>query len=274
MKQNVAVPFSFLSTTGISWDITSQTPLKPLRTRKRARHTTGLSSDDTVLPSTKKRRLRLYLITSPLSRPFSKPASYIADHGSSRLAVWAKSRHLHGRSLRKAAILNRARRNRFGFDSSPNATAFQEKVWNDEDRSRATLKEGIGPVEDVQGEANLLGAIIKDHVSDGFSVPSPLGLSDYDALDDWRGYSTTHHDDDPGGSTRVPQTHDADEDDDVYSDFNFLDPVLASPHEDDDYDDPFSVLPPDWYGYDETPKPPDRTWTPPEPVGSARITIK
>jgi len=265
MKQNVPVPLSFLSTAGLAWDTTSQIPLRPLKVRKRARPT-FLSPDDPILPSTKKRRLRLYLITSPLSSPFSNPASHIADHGSSRIAVWAKARHLQGRSLRKAAILNRARQSRLGFGSSPNATSFEARVWKDGNQSSATLREGVGPVEDVQSEADLLGAITHEHIADGFSIPSPLGLSDYDALDDWRGYLTTHHDD-PGGSIRVPQTHEVDEEDDVYSDFNFLDPVITSPIEDDDYDDPFSVLPLDWY--DEPPRPPDRTWTPPEPVGSA-----
>lgn len=58
----------------------------------------------------KKRRLRLFLITSRLSPQFSHPATNIVDRGSSRIAVWAKQRALGRNILRKAAILNRIRR--------------------------------------------------------------------------------------------------------------------------------------------------------------------
>ena len=58
----------------------------------------------------KKRRLRLFLITSRLSPQFSHPATNIVDRGSSRIAVWAKHRALGRNILRKAAILNRIRR--------------------------------------------------------------------------------------------------------------------------------------------------------------------
>lgn len=61
-------------------------------------------------PRKKKRRLRLFLITSRLSRPFSVPATNIVDRGSSKIAVWAKQKALGRNMLRKAAILNRIRR--------------------------------------------------------------------------------------------------------------------------------------------------------------------
>lgn len=57
----------------------------------------------------KKRRLRLFLITSRLSPQFSHPATNIVDRGSSKIAVWAKQRALGRHILRKAAILNRIR---------------------------------------------------------------------------------------------------------------------------------------------------------------------
>ncbi|KAJ4355397.1 uncharacterized protein N0V89_003413 [Didymosphaeria variabile] len=58
----------------------------------------------------KKRRLRLFLITSRLSPQYSYPATNIVDRGSSKIAVWAKQRALGRNILRKAAILNRIRR--------------------------------------------------------------------------------------------------------------------------------------------------------------------
>lgn len=57
----------------------------------------------------KKRRLRLFLITSRLSPQFSHPATNIVDRGSSKIAVWAKQKALGRNLLRKAAILNRIR---------------------------------------------------------------------------------------------------------------------------------------------------------------------
>lgn len=58
----------------------------------------------------KKRRLRLLLITSRLSPPFSIPATYIVSRGTSKIAVWARQRALGRWFLRKAAILNRVQR--------------------------------------------------------------------------------------------------------------------------------------------------------------------
>src|SRR5277367_2581718 len=51
----------------------------------------------------KKRRLRLNLITSRLSQPFSIPATNIVNRGISKIAIWAKGRRLDKSLLRKAA---------------------------------------------------------------------------------------------------------------------------------------------------------------------------
>ncbi|KAF1989906.1 hypothetical protein K402DRAFT_418018 [Aulographum hederae CBS 113979] len=84
--------------------------------RKRLRPLSDLDGETTppFSGSKKKRRLRLTLITSRLSRPYSTPATHIVDRGSSKIAVWARQRGmLVGRSsrelLRKAAIMNGAR---------------------------------------------------------------------------------------------------------------------------------------------------------------------
>ncbi|KAF2103907.1 hypothetical protein NA57DRAFT_50766 [Rhizodiscina lignyota] len=106
---------------------------------KRRRRLTDVEGDRTSALLRKKRRLRLTLITSRLSRPFSSPATNIVDRGQNKAAVWArirKSRLRVGRDvcaslkagangnvsgatvagigmpepmLRKAAILNRLR---------------------------------------------------------------------------------------------------------------------------------------------------------------------
>lgn len=77
--------------------------------RKRGRATADIDGEHSCLQK-KKRRLRLFLITSRLSPQFSHPATNIVDRGSSKIAVWAKQKAMGRNLLRKAAILNRIRR--------------------------------------------------------------------------------------------------------------------------------------------------------------------
>ena len=81
----------------------------PAQPRKRCRPVTDIDGEQSCI-FRKKRRLRLFLITSRLSPEFSHPASNIVDRGTSRIAVWAKQRALGRNLLRKAAILNSMRR--------------------------------------------------------------------------------------------------------------------------------------------------------------------
>ncbi|KAF2251860.1 hypothetical protein BU26DRAFT_561658 [Trematosphaeria pertusa] len=81
----------------------------PPRPRKRCRAAADVDGEHSSLHK-KKRRLRLFLITSRLSPQFSHPATNIVDRGSSKIAVWAKQKALGRNLLRKAAILNRIRR--------------------------------------------------------------------------------------------------------------------------------------------------------------------
>ncbi|KAH7067313.1 hypothetical protein BKA63DRAFT_387387, partial [Paraphoma chrysanthemicola] len=84
-------------------------PRPPPRPRKRSRAAADIDGEHSCLQK-KKRRLRLFLITSRLSPQFSHPATNIVDRGSSKIAVWAKQKSLGRNLLRKAAILNRIRR--------------------------------------------------------------------------------------------------------------------------------------------------------------------
>ncbi|KAF2627394.1 hypothetical protein BU25DRAFT_62856 [Macroventuria anomochaeta] len=77
--------------------------------RKRGRAAANIDGEHSCTQK-KKRRLRLFLITSRLSPQFSHPATNIVDRGSSKIAVWAKQKALGRNILRKAAILNRIRR--------------------------------------------------------------------------------------------------------------------------------------------------------------------
>ncbi|CAG5181329.1 uncharacterized protein ALTATR162_LOCUS9708 [Alternaria atra] len=77
--------------------------------RKRSRAVADIDGEHSCVQK-KKRRLRLFLITSRLSPQFSHPATNIVDRGSSKIAVWAKQKALGRNLLRKAAILNGVRR--------------------------------------------------------------------------------------------------------------------------------------------------------------------
>lgn len=76
---------------------------------KRCRSLEDVDGEGLGLARKKKRRLRLFLVTSRLSRPFSAPPSHIVDRGSCKIAVWAKQKALGRNQLRKAAILNHVR---------------------------------------------------------------------------------------------------------------------------------------------------------------------
>ncbi|KAG0634339.1 hypothetical protein HOY80DRAFT_534064 [Tuber brumale] len=80
--------------------------------RKRARPLADIDGlDGDFRDYNKKRRLRLILITSRLSEPFAVPPTNILDRGNcSRVALWAKTRAVSRNVLRKAAILNKIKR--------------------------------------------------------------------------------------------------------------------------------------------------------------------
>ncbi|KAL1797803.1 hypothetical protein ACET3X_004409 [Alternaria dauci] len=84
-------------------------PRPPCGSKKRSRAVADIDGEHSCVQK-KKRRLRLFLITSRLSPQFSYPATNIVDRGSSKIAVWAKQKALGRNLLRKAAILNGVRR--------------------------------------------------------------------------------------------------------------------------------------------------------------------
>lgn len=95
-------------------------------------------------------------------------------------------------------------------------------------------------------------------------TPSPLGLSNYDALDDEDGFYDDEHQycgscpTSPKKDEKVTKM--TDEDDEYYSDFNFFDHNKEDGRDsDEEYDDPFSlsVLPAEIAREKRPPSPPD-----------------
>jgi len=151
----------------------------------------------------KKRRLRLHLITSRLSRPFSQPASNIVNRGISKIAAWAKNKALGRNVLRKAAIMNRVR---LRMD------AAKDFVRQEQERGKQTL----ALKQIVAQKPRCLEA------AEVSLPPSPLGLSNYDAFDlDDDDISDGFCD---GGIDRTSA---------IYSDFNIMNPTAG---DGDDYD--------------------------------------
>ncbi|PVI01478.1 hypothetical protein DM02DRAFT_654499 [Periconia macrospinosa] len=79
------------------------------RPKKRCRAAGDVDGEHSCTQN-KKRRLRLFLITSRLSPQYSQPATNIVDRGHSKIAVWAKQKAMGRNLLCKASILNRIRR--------------------------------------------------------------------------------------------------------------------------------------------------------------------
>lgn len=129
-------------------------------------------------------------------------------------------------SLRKAAILNLARKNGWTVPSPDLPQSRPESV----------------NLEDIRGEADDLVAK-RMQASTRPPRPSPLGLSNYQELDQWHGY----HDDFDEGDAGGVYAQDDEDGDELYSDFNFLDTASTGSMEEDDedYDDAFTVLPSD-----------------------------
>jgi hypothetical protein len=227
-----------------------------VQSRKRSRALADIG--DQPCGPKKKRRLRLLLITSRLSRPFSTPATHIVDRGSSKIAVWAKQKHLIPQALRKAAIMNRVRRR-----------TLEREAWLRKDSGISVGNDGRAGVRKVVfGDVEMQGPNAFGNLytaqNDAELNPSPLGLSNYDALDDEDGFYDDEHrycSSCPSSPKKEQSTkHKTDDDDEYYSDFNFFDASKEEgPESDEEYDDPFSlsVLPAGIAREKRPPSPPD-----------------
>ncbi|KAF2027436.1 hypothetical protein EK21DRAFT_34900, partial [Setomelanomma holmii] len=171
-------------------------PRSPPRPRKRSRAATDIDGEHSCLQK-KKRRLRLFLITSRLSPQFSHPATNIVDRGSSKIAVWAKQKSLGRNLLRKAAILNRIRRRAVSAKEANEGLGrvLVEQKREQEELALAKLEFNHGSVDTYTRPSP------SDYYSpnDAYTYsppraqiprrdylplpPSPLGLSNYDAFD-------------------------------------------------------------------------------------------
>jgi hypothetical protein len=209
------------------WQYSMAPPdILPMRKRHRPQSTSPPSGRPSVSPAYKKLRSHsLPQSVIPLRRApviLLQPGPPNASRRPTVIA--ARPLRIASRSLHRAAILNRARLRGWKVPSPGLSGARTENI----------------NLEDSRGEADELAAR-RVQTSRPPLPPSPLGLSNYEELDQWHGYHDQFDEGDPGG---VYSTQDG-EDGEFYSDFNFLDPDAGASEEaaDEDYDTPFAVLP-------------------------------
>jgi len=196
-KDTFTFTFAAGPTLKFSFDSPLPLPTPTNRPFKRRRALSDVDGDGNE--GRKKRRLRLQLITSRLSRPFSQPASNIVNRGISKIAIWAKNKAPGRSELRKAAIMNRVR---LRMD------AAKDCIRREQERSRQTLA-----FREI--------VVQKPRCHEMPLPPSPLGLSNYDALDL---EDDLAHDADDGSIDRTSA---------IYSDFNIMNPTNS---DGDNYD--------------------------------------
>ncbi|KAL8668462.1 MAG: hypothetical protein Q9168_006908 [Polycauliona sp. 1 TL-2023] len=175
-------------------------------TLKRVRLQSDVEGEGSVDSQRKKRRLRVDLVTSRLSHPYASPATHIiTSRRTQRLGPWARPRWRVRSPLRRAAILNSIRikeitDGHIGRKEAKLLTPLRTDTESD-DTEIELVTEGIR----TPREPSLKGSLPQ-----GYTPPlsSPLGLSNYDALDE--------EDDD----FDEDEMESDDERDDVYSNFN------------------------------------------------------
>jgi len=174
---------------------------------KRHRPLADVDGDGSVCAQKKKRRLRLVLITSRLSQPYSAPPTHIVSRGSSKIAIWAKQKALGRSSLRKAAVINRIRRRSLEEGKPAHGQICGTSALFMYDYSATVLLKEPRAEEDERPNRSPDLGLRRQHLP---LPPSPLGLTNYDAIDDEDVFSD--EEDGDGGSL-------------IYSDWNVLEPA-------------------------------------------------
>jgi hypothetical protein len=194
-KNSANETFSFTLSLKPPLEFTFDRPLSaPVPTNRAFKRRRALSDvDGDGNEGRKKRRLRLHLITSRLSRPYSQPATNIVNRGISKIAIRGRNRALGKNLLRRAAIMNRVR---LRMDAANDLVR----------RHHEPNKETLALSEIV---------VQKPRYHDVPLPPSPLGLSNYDALDLEDEMSD---DEQEGGIERCSS---------IYSDFNIMNPITS-----------------------------------------------
>lgn len=122
IASNIAYTFSFRCGYAQAFDFSSRPSATLQRGVKRRRHGQDVDGPNTAGLACKKRRIRIDLITSRLSQPYSQPATHILnregmDSGDKRFLKMATAidsarriAHLHATSILRFSVMNRLRK--------------------------------------------------------------------------------------------------------------------------------------------------------------------
>lgn len=193
---------------------------KPLPLLKRARSSADVDGEGSEYIQKKKRRLRLNLITSRLSKPYATPATHIISRNALRIGLWARQKVLGRNLLRKVACLNSMRIKRLAAREAEQRRSDFARMVSMYDNVYMTDLDNVASGSRRQQSLPTAASLPRQYSPS----PSPLGLSNYDAFD---------YEDDP-----TEDDDDASEDDLVYSDFSALS-ADNSDFDDESYFDPF-----------------------------------
>ena len=153
---------------------TSPTPLK------RPRILADVDGENSLDTQRKKRRLRLELITSRLSRPFAYPTTHIVSRGSVRVGIWARQPNEGTNVFRKAAILNCIKK-----DRAPTKELVERRLGLHE--AVAVYAPDVNMDIDVMPSRNVSSKPTVDArpgETAFVSTPSPRASPNYDIFDD------------------------------------------------------------------------------------------
>lgn len=195
---------------------------KHLPRLKRARPRADVDGEGSENLQKKKRRLRLNLITSRLSKPYATPATHIISRSALRIGIWARQKVLGRNLLRKVACLNSIRMKRVAAREAEQKRSEFARMVSMYDNVYVTDLDRVANGSRKQPSSPTTGSLPRQYNPPS---PSPLGPSNYDAFD---------YEEDP-----------TDEDDDevdasgtglVYSDFSALSADESDSDEDSYFD--------------------------------------
>ena len=186
----------------------------PTQLLKRSRLRADVDGEGSENMQRKKRRLRLHLITSRLSKPYATPPTHINSKNAVRVGVWQRQRVLGQDLLRRAAILNTIRLKKIAAKEAQQRSTQVANSSSLYDNLNELKINSLADCGRPYQPTRLLGFSAQQFIP---PPPSPLGLSNYDAFD------LEDDLDEEAGEIEVEVGVEGS--DSIYSDFSVLDPA-------------------------------------------------
>ncbi|MCJ1371993.1 hypothetical protein MMC20_003214 [Loxospora ochrophaea] len=200
--------------TGLVISSSSTAAPAPIQSPKRTRARADVDGEGSEDAENKKRRLRRDLVTSRLSRPYATPTTHIVSHATPKRLIGPQRRPPARYLLRKAAIMNRIRRK----NAEAKAVGAKQVEISRKPPSHQLPHETSLHLTTAGAHCAKEEGLPHNHDP---PIPSPLGPSNYDALDEEDPFDEEDEEEDTDTSS-------------VYSSLNLL--GLTDSSYDDDLD--------------------------------------